>query len=237
MAAAYEPSTIAAAKLHAEEGFPCVLGGTVTMVSGDEFYLQDPSGGVRVVSDPYLLHVGEKLEVEGWMYLADGGEFQMRARRLWRVAKGPAIQPRPVTLETALAGEHQGELIGVQGSVLSVDFGKDFDSVSIQSGRSSLRIFCPSNPHGRSVFESIYPGMQVAVAGISVPQTVAPEYDGSQLRLRGPADLQIRGGRRSNSLPVEWGIGLGFAATLMAGVAVWGYRGLRRQPAPVSQVQ
>ena len=235
LAAGYEPSTIGAAKLHAAQGFPCEISGAVTMISGDEFYLQDDSSGVRVVSNPYLVHIGEKLEVEGWMYLADGGEFQVRARQIWRAEMGRPIGARLVTLEAALSGGHQGELIGVRGSVLNVEFGKEFDAVSIQAGRSSLRIFCAANPHGRSVFESLYPGMQVAAAGISVPQTVAPEYDGYQLRLRGPADVQIGRGRQSAApLPLEWGAVLA-AATLVTGVVVWGYR--RRLPASVSQVQ
>jgi len=222
LAAAFDASSIAQAKLRAASGggFPCTLEGSVTMHMGTtEFYLQDNTSGVRVASDPYLLKDGERLEVSGCIYLSDSGEFQVRARQVWHAAEGVPLRPRLVPLESALKGEYQGQLISVRGTVLDVNFANDFDTISIQSGRSSLRIFAPANPHGRSVFEPIYPGMQVAANGISVPQTADPEFDGYQLRLREPKDLAIRQGRLQ---PVsESGTSLASLALAAAVFGIW----------------
>ena len=220
MAAAFDASSIAEAKLRtaSREPQPCSLAGAVSMrMSGTEFYLQDDSSGVRVVSDRFLLRDGERVEVDGWMDLADSGEFQVRARQLWHLAEGAPLGPRLVPVDAALKGEFQGQLISVRGNVLHVSFGQEFDVVSMQSGRSSLRIFYPANPRGRSVFEQIYPGMQVAASGISVPQTVDPEFDGSQLRLRGPQDIAIRQDRQAPVSQIVPGL-----AALAVAAAVFG---------------
>ncbi len=233
LAAAFEPSSIAAAKVRAAEdgGFPCLLEGAVTMHSGTtEFYLQDESGGVRVFSDPYLLEDGLRLQTEGWMYLSDDGEFQVRARTVLHSAGGAPVTPRLVPLEAALRGDYQGELVSVRGAVLDVGFGRDFDVISIQSGRSSVRVFYPANPRGQSVFEQIYPGMQVAVSGISVPQTVEPEFDGYQVRLRGPADLAIR--RRLEQQSSVLGAGLAAFALATAVLGMWTLSLRRRRVTP-----
>ena len=234
LAGAFAVSSIAAAKVRAAEdgGYPCVLEGAVTMHTGTtEFYVQDQSSGVRVSSDPYLLQDGVRVQVKGWMYLSDGGEFQVRARSVFHSAGGAPPIPRLVPLDAALRGDYQGELVSVGGTVLNVSFARDFDVISIQSGRSSVRIFYPANPRGRSVFEKIYPGMQVAASGISVPQTVEPEFDGYQVRLRAPTDLAIRQGvlRRHSSE-----LGAGLAAFALA-IAVFSIRTLslrRRRVTP-----
>ena len=236
LAAAYDATAIAAAKLRADAraGFPCLVRGSVTAaLSRTEFYLQDESSGVRVVSEPFELHPGHRLEVEGWMYLAESGEFQLAARQIWLLADEPPPKPPLIPLADARAGGHQGRLVSVRGSVLSVDFGKEFDAISIQSGRSSLRIFSPANPRGLSAFERVYPGMEVAVAGISAPQTVAPEGDQYQLRLRSAADLAIREKPAAARSGFEWAGALAAVMFLCAAAVVWSGR---RAPA-ASQVQ
>src|SRR5207247_1107497 len=192
---AADPTTLLDAKLHSDvrTGFPCIVRGTVTTrVNPTEFYLQDESSGVRVASEPFVLRPGQQLEVEGWMYLADSSEFRITAKRVSDLGNKPPPTPPSIALPAASAGGYQGQLIAVRGSVLNIDFGEEFDTISIQSGRSSLRIFYAANRHGVSVFERIFPGMEVAVTGISVPQTAPPEHDGYQIRLRSPADLTIR---------------------------------------------
>ena len=239
VAVAYGASTILDAKLRADRraGFPCSLRGVITMpISRTEFYFQDESSGVRVISEPYELHPGHRLEVEGWMYLADSGEFQLRATKVWLLADEPPPKPPLIPLSDAIAGGYQGQFIAVRGAVLNVDFGAEFDSISIRSERSSLRVFYPANPHGRSVFEAVFPGMEVALTGISVPQTVAPEFDGYQVRLRSPADLAIRQKQAAARPPtVQWAGSLATIMLIGAAARVWSGRG-RRAPPP-SQVQ
>jgi hypothetical protein len=226
---ASDSDSILDVKLNASSaGAPCTLRGIVTMLSGaSEFYLQDDTSGVHVYSPPYSLREGERLEIEGWMYLSDAGEFQVRARRVWHVADGKMPPSRLIRAREALDGTYQGQLVSVRGTVLAVDFGPQYDTVSVQSGRTSLRAFAPANRHGLSVLEQAYPGMQVALTGISVPQTVDPEFDGYQIRLRRPQDLVIRpllvSSRAPPSLP--WA-GAG-ATMLLVVAAAWTWRHAR----------
>src|SRR6266542_912758 len=97
------------------------------------------------------------------MYLADSGEFQLRGKKVWLLAGEPPPPPPLIALPEAIAGGYQGRLVAVRGAVLNVEFGAEFDTVSIRSERCSLRIFYPANHHGLSVFEALYPGMEVAV--------------------------------------------------------------------------
>jgi hypothetical protein len=244
LAAASEPVSILGAKLRAVPGgFPCLLHGAVTMRTGPgDFYLQDETSGVGVAAELNVLKIGERLEVEGWMYLADSGEFQVRARRVRHVAEGVPLLPRLITLAAALDGTYQGQLVSVRGTVLNVDFGSQYDTISVRSGRHSLRIFHPANRGGVSAFDKIYPDMQVAVTGISVPQTVDPESDGYQVRLRGPSDLEIRAASadaaaRTPPQALAWLLST-LAAMLAAGAVAWmTFHSRPRRAPPAPQVQ
>jgi hypothetical protein len=238
LAPAFDTSTILDAKLHAGRGgFPCVLRGAVTMsLTFEEFYLQDATSGVRVSSATYQLNEGDRLEVEGWMYLDDAGEFQVRAAKIWHLGNGPPVLPRLTTLSDAYSGVFQGQLLAVRGAVLNVDFGNRFDTISIQHGRTSVRVFSPATHRGISVFERIYPGMQVAVTGVSVPQTADPEFDGYQVRLRTSGDLSIRPASGREGSPGR-GLTGGVAGLLCVGAAFWIWNSRQRRVPGASQVQ
>ena len=197
-----------------------------------EFYLQDDTSGVKVTSPPFVLREGQRLEVEGWMYLSDFGEFQVRARQVWRLADDSPLRARLIPLPAALSGGYQGQLVSVRGTVLGVDFGTEFDTVSICAGRTSLRAFYPASRHGISAFEKVLPGMQVAITGISVPQTADPEFDGYQVRLRRPSDLAIRPSlAESRAPPINWAGSLGATLLVLGGAWMW------RRAQPGTQVQ
>jgi hypothetical protein len=86
--------------------------------------------------------------------------------------------------------------------------------------------------HGISLFEKVFPGMQVAITGISVPQTVDPEFDGYQVLLRRPSDLVIRPSlEESRAPPIHWTGSL--AAMLLVVGGAWMWRRVR----PGAQVQ
>ena len=195
---AADPLSIASAKrLVARRGASHgLLRGVVTarLTDPGSFYIEDESSGVLVTSAPYRLAEGERVEVQGWMYLTDASEFHVQAREVWPLGTDPPPRPRLITLEAALAGGYEGRLVSIRGTVLRVNFDKPYDSIWLEAGRASVRVFYPRTG-SVSVFESIYPGMELAVDGISVPQTVDPEFDGYQIRLRAPQDLTIRRGR------------------------------------------
>jgi hypothetical protein len=212
-----------------------VHGAVAMVITAEQFYLQDESGGVRVSSAPYQLREGQWLELEGWLYAADSGEFRLRARAVRLLPGGPKPVPRLIPLLSALTGDFQGSLVSVRGSVLEVEFGKSFDAVSIRDERSSVRVFYPHPAHGLSAFENVFPGMQVSVTGISVPQTVDPEYDRYQVRLRRPEDLEIRPGRWGRLSPaLDWVHSLLAALAGFALGSIWTLRHARpaRGPAP-----
>jgi hypothetical protein len=237
-ALAFDSATILDAKLHAGHGgYPCVVRGSVTaQLSPAEYYIQDATGGVRVSSPAFELHEGDRLEVEGWMYLADSAEFQIHSYKVWYLGNGPPVSPRLVALADAYSGVWQGQVVAVRGAVLNVDFGAQFDSASIQNERTSIRVFYPANRGRASLFERIYPGMQVAVTGISVPQTADPEFDGYQVRLRSSTDLVVRpmqGGEESPRRELAGGT----AALLCIGAAAWVWTSRQQRIRRASQVQ
>ena len=106
VAAAFDSNTILNAKLQAGRGgFPCSVQGSVTTrLNPEEFYIQDATSGVRVSSSAYELSAGDRLEIEGWMYLDDSSEFQLRATRVWHLGNGPPLAPRLITLSDAYSG-------------------------------------------------------------------------------------------------------------------------------------
>jgi hypothetical protein len=238
LAPAVDSGGILAAKLRTgQEAYRCALEGTVSMIlSPEQYYIQDEIGGVRVNSSPYRLQEGDRLEVEGWMYLADGGDFQMRATKVWYLAKGPPVPPRLIALADVCSGAHEGQLVSVRGAVLNVAFGESFDAISIQHGRTSIRVIYPARQAVPSVFERIFPGIEVAVTGVSVPQTADSEFDGYQLWLRSPADLVIRPARgREETSPQTWAEGI--AALACTGAAAWIWTSRRSRSRRASQVQ
>jgi hypothetical protein len=235
---AFDAASILDAKLRAGSGgYPCVLRGSVTArLSPEDYYIQDQTSGIRVSSQAYQLREGDRLEVEGWMYLDDSGEFRVRATNVWYLGNGPPVSPRLIALPDAYSGSYQGQLVAVRGEVLNVDFGAEFDTISIRHDRASIRVFCPANRGGPSIFERIYPGTQAAVTGVSVPQTADPEFDGYQVRLRGLADLAIRPALAGEQPPRhEWAGSM--AAVLFLGAAVWIWTSHHRRTARASQVQ
>jgi hypothetical protein len=223
-----EPVSIAAAKLRAARGpVHCVLRGAVTAPPGTledpgDFYIQDDGSGVLVHADSWKLAEGERVELRGWMYLTDSVEFRMRASQVSPVSIGDPLPPRLITLEEALDGGYEGSLVAVRGAVLRVSSGKPYDSIWIESGRASLRVFLPPSRRGLSPFENLYPGTDVAVSGISVPQTVDPAFDGDQIRIRSPSDVVIRRTpQRAGMRLVEWSSTLAGAALLGAAGWIW----------------
>jgi hypothetical protein len=236
---AFEAASILGAKLGAVGGgaYPCVVRGAVTArLSPEDYYIQDQTSGIRIHSQAYQLHDGDRLEVRGWTYLGDSGEFRMRAGSVWYLGHGPPAPPRLSALPDVYSGSYQGQLVVVRGAVLNVDFGELFDTISIRHDRASIRVFYPASHGGHSVFERIYPGMQVAVTGVSVPQTADPEFDGYQVRLRGPADLAIRPALVGEQPSRRKRAG-GMAAALFAGAATWIWTSRPRRTARASQVQ
>lgn len=237
LALAFDSCSILQAKLQAEDGFPCRLRGTVTMrLDPGEYYLQDQTSGIRVSSSGYQFREADRLDVEGWLYLGDAGEFLMRSTEVWYLGNGPPLIPRLIALPDAYSGGYQGKLVAVRGAVLAVDFGRRFDTISIQQGRTSIRVFYPANRNGHSVFERLYPGMLVAVAGVSVPQTTDPEFDGYQVRLRGPADLEIRPAPLDDrALRWDWAAATMTSLCFGAAAGIWSSR--HRRTSRASQVQ
>ncbi len=206
-------------------------------LSPEQYYIQDESSGILVSSLPYQLQEGDRLEAHGWVYLSDAGEFQLRATQVWYLGNGPPVSPWLIALPDAYAGGYQGQLVAVRGTVLNVDFGDRFDTISIQQERTSIRVFFPANHGGLSAFERIHPGMQVAVTGISVPQTADPEFDGYQVRLRRTSDLTIRPALAGDRSPPRDWIEATAAALVFVGAAALIYTSRQRRTARDPQVQ
>ena len=195
-AAGCQAVTISEARLLASHGSketePVTLRGVVSMrpglrVSGQDFYIQDSTGGisVRCNTPEAKLDEGDRVQVTGRLTTAHAMEPQIVVRLVQRLYAGPAIRPRPVSIEEALAGRFAGELISVRGRVGSLIVGQTRDTITLKPG---LRAYTRRPCEEKSAFAAMAPvGAEVEVAGISLPLTLK-QY---QVRLRVPGDLKL----------------------------------------------
>lgn len=129
-------------------GSPALLGlhrvsvrGRVTLVAiGQEFYLQDESGALRIVSiQTNTLSLGDSLEVSGFPRVDPHGIFLDGA--VFRPARSvQRITPRLVRAEDVLPlGRYDQELVTMEGFLLNDAGGSTQPSLLVQSGAATFQ--------------------------------------------------------------------------------------------------
>ena len=107
--------------------------GTVTLNSLDgTLYLQDESGGVRVLSTPADLAIGDVAEALGYADGDEGYSPVLHDALLHKLSSGPPQTPKITNSET-ISSQLDGELVTLEGRLLSVSRGRGGRILLLQS--------------------------------------------------------------------------------------------------------
>ena len=206
--------------------FHCRVRIQVSMTPGSlnsgvgDFYGQDETGGISVLSGTAVpFRTGEWVEVEGWARTGDDNEIEIRMLRALSLGSGKPIRPHLVTVEDALSGRYEGQLICVRGQVLQTSVGETRDTLLVGRNKPGLEIraYVRRPLNQASVFATLAPpGAEVEVAGISIPLNTKDH----QLRLRASSDLaQVK---PPPLIDFRWAVTIaGILATLGAAAFLW----------------
>ncbi|HEY7302485.1 MAG TPA: ATP-binding protein [Bryobacteraceae bacterium] len=104
---------------HHELGHRVRLAGTVTAVMpGRGFYLEDPSGGVNVVTRQGIpLQPGDRVETLGFVGIFDS-HVRLEDALTRRISGGSPLPALGITAEQALSGKYESRVVAIEGSVV-----------------------------------------------------------------------------------------------------------------------
>jgi signal transduction histidine kinase len=166
--------------------------GEVTLqVPGSFLVLQRGSQGLRVKSrQPTHAAIGTQVEVLGFPAF---GDYQpLLEDAIFRVKPGhhPSVNPEPVKAVQAQGGDHQMELVRMEGTVLDLAHLDDNEIFTIADGPVLFQATVPAA--AGSPLPMVEPGSRVSLVGVCEMQG-----RGSALRrpfsllMRSPADLEV----------------------------------------------
>lgn len=205
----------------------CLVRASVTLspgvLAGDpgNFYLQDESSGIMILNTKAMaLAIGDRVEVEGELFLFErDNERVIQARQVTRLGGGTPPAPRRATLDEAISGRYEGELITVTERVEGVDASKSRDTLYLGKGPTGQAYYFRLHNEPQSIFAHLADGTVVAVTGISMPSPRSSTA-GHRIRLRSAADVvvvRLPPWFRTRTLKVAAGV-----AVLVAGlIAGW----------------
>ena len=163
--------------------------GTGLLRSGvGEVYIQDGTGGLRLVfspeADPVL--TGDSLRVAGQLAFRDG-MLEMRDPAV-DVVPGPAREVTPARLEPVRRSDgssgpdleaHEGEMVVVEGRVLQLDEVPGGRLIVLLSGTDLVQIFAYTLRPSPVTFEGVRIGDYARVRGVAAQFDTEPPYTGS----------------------------------------------------------
>ncbi len=215
------------------------LSGTVTMETGllttsqADFYFQDETGGISVHGDGRQeLPRGAVVRACGRLRLQEGLEPELVAASVEITGRARPPAPRKLSLDQAFRGEHAGELVVVEGEVVTQMIAEERDIAYLGPHQPPLRVYGRRAPNQLSVLPHVAPiGARVTATGILLPS----DRTSFQIRCRTATDL----GLMSPPVPEEVEIlRMGFIACagLVLAAVLWSFtlrRAVRRQTAEI----
>ncbi|MFN3598012.1 MAG: ATP-binding protein [Rubricoccaceae bacterium] len=200
-----------------------------------EVYLQDGTGGIRLVLPPGApaVRAGDSLDVLGVLAHRHGmAEFVAPA---FRVVRAPHAIPAPHRLsDSAALEQHRGELVELRGTVLATERTEAGALMLLLVGKRLVQVFAyHAHPQSFS-FEAFEPGSYVRVRGVLTRHDPGQPYNGSYMLLPRFADDVARAG-----VPpayYRYGLGTGLLLLVLAGAWVGLLRrGVRSKAAQLQQ--
>lgn len=161
------------------------VAGTVTYQNNDIFYLQDPSGGVRVeaVNMPPL-GIGSVVEVVGFPSM-DGAASRLTDAACRVVAKDMPIAATPMDLENPDPANN-GMLVSIDARVLSQ---KTRDAETILELQSARHVFLAVMDSAGETLPEYSEGSLLALTGVGLLDMASSPVALRQVLLRGPQDV------------------------------------------------
>lgn len=178
-------------------GRPVKVAGTVIYFEpGKRFFLQDGDNGVEVQTEQRdALLPGDRVEALG--FVSQGSYTPILQDAIYRkISSGPPIQPSRVTLNEALKGEHDCQLIQVTARLLDRALDGSERYLILQEGDFIFHAYL-KQAEGSDAFGSLENGSRVAVTGvckIDPGEWVAGEdwrAKSFQVELRSAADIVV----------------------------------------------
>ncbi len=169
------------------------VSGVVTLKIPDQgFFLQDASGGLRVLTQQTNeLHLGDRVEAVGFPALGDFAPFLEEA--LFRAAgSGVPPTPKPTTAERVLLdGTNDGQVVTLEARLLRSVLRSAAPELAVQAGPVVFTARFGSAVASRALF-ALQPGSLLRLTGVcAVRGGERHEPEAFWLLLRQPADVAL----------------------------------------------
>jgi diguanylate cyclase (GGDEF)-like protein len=212
------------------------IGGIVTYQrDGHSLYIQEGGDGILIsLADALMVPVGSRIEALGFPGL-NGSAPTLMSAEIRIVGNKGAIQPVSIRgpdfvrnyRDTFLFAPYDGQLVHVQGKVISPLELPNEDAWLLQDGNTHFVVSLWRRPDGKRV-DGIANGSVISVTGV---MTVTQDSDGHPLSfrvlIRTPEDVAVLS-RAPWWTPVRLAIALGVLLTATTAVVLWTVL-LRRQ--------
>jgi len=167
------------------------LRGVVLYQRSREFYIRDGEQGILVLTQQATaLEPGDQVEVAGFPAL---GEYNpiLQDAMLRRLESGPVPQPVTVTVEQALGGDHDGDLVELEAVLVSGTATKRGQWLAMKSGSHVFSVEIDRT--AAADLPVIEDGSRVRVSGICVVEVAGwlNEPASFRLLLRSGNDLHV----------------------------------------------
>jgi two-component system cell cycle sensor histidine kinase/response regulator CckA len=176
----------------AARGYPVRLSGVVTWSDprADFFFLQDATGGIKVLRPPHSAAVfasANRVEVTG---VSRAGEFSSEVQATDLVEISPMALPeiRTVTLEQAMTGIEEAKWVSMSGYVRDIRVEGAWSTLNLTTSAGEFTAIAPANPE----FEKLR-GAVVRLSGVcSATANVSHQLTGIQLWVLSPDQVEIQ---------------------------------------------
>jgi len=117
------------------------VAGTVTAAMlGRGFYLRDASASLYVLTRQDIdLHPGDRVETYGFVDLFES-HVRLADASVRILGSGPAPQPISISLDKALTGEYDSELVSLDGRVVQSSVWRDRPTVTVQQNKDIFSV-------------------------------------------------------------------------------------------------
>jgi signal transduction histidine kinase len=117
------------------------VAGTVTAaIPGRGFYMRDASSSIYVLTrQDIALHPGDRVETYGFVDLFES-HVRLADASVSVLGTGPPPKPLLISLDKALAGEYDSELVSLEGRVVQSSVWRDRTAVTVQQNKDIFSV-------------------------------------------------------------------------------------------------
>lgn len=178
------------------------LAGTVIFNGRHSFFMQDASGGVRVLpTEPGAVQVGQTIEVVGFPS-ANGSVCTLTEALVHLVGGGRDVPPQKLDVGKGVSFKHAGTLVQINANLMTQRTKAGRQVLELQEKQ---RVFEAELPLENAPLPTFTPGSRLQLSGVCDFATVAPAAAGSvaeespstgalKIWLRTPADIVLLSG-------------------------------------------